>query len=237
MNIIHCKNYGEMSRLAASLVLINIREDPGSLLCAATGSSPEGLYRELAATASTHTDAFSKLRVLKLDEWGGIPLNHPVSCEYFLQKRLLEALKISPERFISFHSDPENPELECKRIRSRIEKEGPIDICILGLGANGHLALNEPAARLQPYAHVAELSRASLQHPMIASLEQKPAFGLTLGMEEILSSRFILMLVSGANKKNIALRFLSGEVSPELPASYLWKHPDVTCLVDRQVLS
>ena len=116
-----------------------------------------------------------------------------------------------------------------------METQGPIDICILGLGANGHLALNEPAAQLEPQAHVASLSEESLQHPMIASLEQKPSYGLTLGMEEILSSRLIIMLVSGKGKKQIAELFLKGKVSTELPASFLWQHPNVECLVDRGV--
>ena len=225
-----------MSRKAASLVLEDIKKKPELLLCTATGSSPEGLYRDIATTAEKEKDVFKQLRILKLDEWGGISENHPVSCEYFLREKLLTPLAIPRERYISFASDPEDPAIECKRIRSQLEKEGPIDICILGLGANGHLALNEPASKLQAYAHVASLSEESLQHPMIASLEQKPSYGLTLGMEEILSSRQIIMLVSGKKKKHMAEKFLEGKVSTGLPASFLWEHPNVECLVDRGVL-
>ena len=226
-----------MSSMAASLVREEIKKEPNLLLCAATGSSPEGLYRELATTAGRGKELFKQLRILKLDEWGGIPQNHPVSCEYFLRIKLLDPLNIPIERYISFCSSSEDPEAECNRIRSRLEREGPIDICILGLGANGHLALNEPASQLNAFAHVATLSEESLQHPMIASLEQKPAYGLTLGMEEILSSRLIIMLVSGKEKKRMTEKFLKGSVSTELPASFLWQHPHVECLVDREVLA
>jgi galactosamine-6-phosphate isomerase len=237
MHITYCGDYGEMSSMAASLVLEDIKKKPELLLCTATGSSPEGLYRELATTAEKEKELFKQLRILKLDEWGGIPQNHPVSCEYFLRIKLLDPLNIPIERYISFCSNSGDPEAECSRISSLVETQGPIDICILGLGANGHLALNEPAAQLEPHAHVATLSEESLQHPMIASLEQKPAYGLTLGMEEILSSRLIIMLVSGKEKKHMAEKFLEGKVSTSLPASFLWQHPQVKCLVNREDLA
>lgn len=236
MHITYCTDYQEMSKKAASLFREEIQKQPNLLLCAATGSSPEGFYLELATTAGGESKLFNQLRVLKLDEWGGIPENHPVSCEYFLRNRLLEPLSIPPERYISFESDPEDPDAECHRIRSQLEREGPIDVCILGLGLNGHLGLNEPAAKLEPYCHRTALTEESLQHSMIASMEAKPAYGLTLGMKEILSSRKIIMLVSGKEKKRMAEKFLEGSVSTDLPASFLWLHPHVECLVDRGVL-
>jgi len=225
-----------MSRLAAALVLEALSEKPDLLLCAATGGSPEGLYGELAGLAMTRREVFSRMRVLKLDEWGGIPENHPVSCEYYLREKLLDPLGIAAGRYFSFRSDPGDPEEECRRIRTILKNEGPIDICILGLGRNGHLGLNEPAPELEPACHVATLSEESLRHPMIASMKSKPGYGLTLGMEEILSSRQIIMLVCGKGKKTIAEHFLNGKVSAELPASFLWDHERTECLVDKRIL-
>jgi galactosamine-6-phosphate isomerase len=236
MQITYCNDYLEMSKKAASLLLEEIGHTPDLLLCAATGSSPEGLYSALSALAGRDRTIFRQLRILKLDEWGGIPENHPVSCETFLQKKLLGPLGIPPERYISFASDPENREAECMRIHSRIIHEGPIDICILGLGKNGHLGLNEPAAELEPFCHVAVLTEESLRHSMVEAMESKPSYGLTLGMQEILSSRKIMMLVAGKEKKHMVERFLEGKISTNLPASFLWLHPDVECLVDRGVL-
>ena len=134
MNLAYCSDYGEMSRMAATLVLEALAAKPDLLLCTATGSSPEGLYSELSSIARGNPEAFNQLRILKLDEWGGIPEGHSVSCEYYLRKKLLDPLDIPSERYISFHSDPKDPEQECNRIRSRLEKEGSIDVCILGLG-------------------------------------------------------------------------------------------------------
>lgn len=233
MQITQCTDYQKMSSQAASLVLEEIQKKPDLLLCAATGSSPEGLYGELARRATSDPLPFSQLRIIKLDEWGGIPEKHPVSCEYFIGEKLLTPLGIPAERYISFASNPENPETECNRIRSRLEREGPIDICILGLGLNGHLGFNEPAPQLEPFSHVATLTEKSLQHSMIASLESKPTYGLTLGMQEILTSRKIIMLVSGKEKREVTEQFIKGKISTHLPASLLWLHQDVECLMDR----
>jgi galactosamine-6-phosphate isomerase len=236
MNITYCSDYREMSRVAASLVLDEIASTPDLLLCVATGSSPEGLYSDLAEEGGRSPAMFSRLRVLKLDEWGGIPENDPASCEQFLRIRLMEPLNIPADRYISFSSDPKNPEEECARIRSLVMSEGPIGLSILGLGKNGHLGLNEPAPRLELFAHVASLTRESLRHAMIGSVKHKPAYGLTLGMGEILSSRKIIMLVTGQGKKEVAGKLLEEKVSTGLPASFLWLHPNVECLIDRGVL-
>ena len=237
MRITHCRSYQEMSDLAASLVMEELVSKPDLLLCAATGGSPEGLYRELARTAGREKSLFNQLRVMKLDEWGGVPAYYPVTCEFFLKKKLLEPLGIPGDHYISFASDPEDPEEECRQIRSRLKKEGPIDLCILGLGRNGHLGLNEPGPGLEPYCHVASLSESSIQHSMIASLDRKPRYGLTLGMQEILSSRKIIMLVSGKEKKQVAKQFLEKKITTSLPASFLWLHPRVECLVDQTILN
>lgn len=233
MRITRCEDYREMSTRAAELVLEELRKKPGLLFCAATGSSPEGLYEELGKRYLKEAGLFDKLRILKLDEWGGIPENHPVTCEHYLRKHLLEPLAIPEERYLGFRSDPEDPEAECKSIRNTLAREGPIDLCILGLGQNGHLGLNEPASQLEPFCHVAKLSELSLEHKMIADMNIKPRYGITLGMQEILSSRKIVLLVTGTGKKGMVNRLLEEKISTALPASLLWTHGHVECLLDR----
>jgi galactosamine-6-phosphate isomerase len=233
MRITLCEDYGEMSTRAADLVGEELKKKPGLLLCTATGASPEGLYRMMGAKYRKEPGLFDGLRIIKLDEWGGIPENHPVSCEHYLRSRLLEPLNIAEELYLGFRSDPEDPEAECQAIRSALDKEGPIDLCILGLGQNGHLGLNEPASQLEPFCHVARLSEHSLEHSMVASLEIKPRYGLTLGMQEILSSRRIVLLVTGAGKKGMVNRLMEQKISTTLPASLLWTHVQVDCFLDR----
>lgn len=222
-----------MSLLASSIVLSEIEKKKNLLLCAATGDSPEGLYKELVNKSKADRDLFEDLRIIKLDEWGGVPENHPSTCEYYIRRALLGPMEIPSENYISFASDPADPVLECKRIQSELDKNGPIDICILGLGKNGHLGLNEPGPFLEPHCHVAPLSKESLQHSMLFSTEIKPRFGLTLGIRDIISARQIIILIGGENKEEILAELLQEKVSTTLPASFLWLHPNVECIIDQ----
>jgi galactosamine-6-phosphate isomerase len=126
-----------------------------------------------------------------------------------------------------------DPEAECERVRRRLETEGPIDLCVLGLGLNGHVGMNEPAPMLRPAAHVASLTETSLRHTMLADARSRPTHGLTLGMAEILASHQILLLVSGVTKTEPLRKLLRREITTEFPASLLWLHSNWTLLCDR----
>ena len=237
MNIIYCKDYAGLSARAASLVVSEIDKRRDLLLCATSGSSPTGVYDELAKRADADRAFFNALRIIKVDEWGGIPEHDPGSSESYLRTRLLDPLGIPPERYISFASNPKDPAQECERVGRELAQRGPIDVCILGLGINGHLGFNEPGPFLIPHCHVAQLSEESRRHSMVRSMTRKPQFGLTLGMQEILASKRIVLLVAGAGKREAIAGLLSGEVTTTLPASLLWLHHDVDCLIDRTVLA
>jgi len=234
MQIKIVSSYNELSRLAKEHIVRSLETKPDLLFCAATGNSPTATYRHLADEHQKDPNLFSKFRVLKLDEWGGIDPAEEGSCESYLQKHLLQPLQISEERYIGLKSNAENPHEECKRISSYLDEKGPIDLCILGLGSNGHLALNEPAEFLQAQCHVAELSPSSLKHKMTSGMKQKPAYGLTLGMADILQSKNILILITGKGKSATVQQLLSGKINSQLPASFLWLHPNTICLIDRE---
>jgi galactosamine-6-phosphate isomerase len=237
VNVRYCEDYDSLSAQAAALVISEIAEKKNLLLCAATGTSPIGLYAELVRKSATDPALFQALRVIQLDEWGGIVENDPGSCAQYLRTRLLDPMGIASERFMSFASTPSDPVEECKRVRSQLDQHGPIDVCILGLGINGHIGFNEPGASLMPQCHVARLSDESRRHAMVQSLNPIPQFGLTLGMQEILASRRIVLLVAGAGKRQAIAGVLAGEVSPTLPASFLWLHQNVDCLIDQQAIT
>ena len=119
-----------------------------------------------------------------------------------------------------------------RRVEAALAAAGPIDLCILGLGRNGHLALNEPAASFDPFCHVATLAEQSRTHPMLAGTAAPVRQGLTLGLGDILRARRILLLVSGAAKQEPLARLADRRVTPALPASFLWLHGDAICLCD-----
>jgi len=227
-------NHEAMSRQAATLIHTALLAKPDLLLCAASGSTPTRTYELLAEKYRDEAQSFRALRVLKLDEWGGIAMDDPGSCESYLQQYLVGPLEITKERYFAFAPNTKEPNEECERIAACLETIGPIDICLLGLGMNGHIALNEPASFLRPAVHVAQLTPASLQHPMLASARKAPQYGLTLGMAEILASRQILLLVSGAAKREPLKRLLTRKISTDFPASFLWLHSAWALLCDAE---
>jgi galactosamine-6-phosphate isomerase len=223
----------ELGVRAAEFLAAEFRRRPELLLCAATGDTPTRCYGRLAEMAAREAGLASRLRVIKLDEWGGLAMDDSATCEAYLKRHLIGPLKVARERYIGFQSDAVDPEAECRRVRGQLLETGPIDVCVLGIGANGHLALNEPGEFLEPFAHVAKLSGASIVHPMLRNARGPVHYGLTLGMAEIMASRRVLFLVSGAHKREPMRRFLERRIAADFPASFLWMHPAVTCLCDR----
>ncbi len=223
-------NHEAMSQQAAAWLADGLRQRPDALLCAASGSTPNRAYELIAEQCVANPSLGAQLRLIKLDEWGGLPLDDPATCETHLRRVLVEPLSLG-DRYVSFASDAE-PEPECQRVAAWLQKHGPIDLCVLGLGLNGHLGFNEPHAFLRPYAHVAKLSDTSLTHTMLQQSGRRPTHGLTLGMADLLQSRKVLLLVSGATKRAALARLLQDEISPQFPASFLHLHPAVTMLCD-----
>jgi galactosamine-6-phosphate isomerase len=233
MKIKYFDDYTRLSNTASLILIADIREKKDLLICAATGGSPNGLYGKLAEEFKVNGILFSKIRILKLDEWGGIPMNDSNTCHSYLQKHVISPLKIDNSRYIAFDNNARNPEEECQRIQMEIDAKGPIDICILGLGKNGHLGLNEPANFLHKDCHIAKLTESTMQHSMAQSMANKPSFGMTVGIKDILQSKKILLLITGQQKQESIRRLLTGEISTQLPASFLWLHSNVECLIDK----
>lgn len=229
-----CADFEAMSRQAADHLGKALTAQPDLLLCAAGGTTPLRSYQLFSEHAKRTPEAARSLRVVKLDEWGGLPADDPGTCEAQVQTHLIRPLGITSDRYIGFAGPAPNPEAECERVAKLLAATGPIGLCVLGLGRNGHIAMNEPAPALQPFAHVARLAESSLHHPMLSGSRRPPTHGLTLGMAEILASREILLLVSGAAKREPLRRLLQPELTPGFPASFLWLHPNWTLLCDRE---
>ena len=228
------RNDEALGREVAALILAELKRKPNLLLCASAGGTPTVAYQCLAAHYEHRPKLFAKLRVIQIDEWGGLPRTTPTTCEADLRQKLLAPLHVAPNRFVGLRTDARQPAAECRRVARWLAANGPIDICILGLGLNGHVAMNEPAAAVQPRSHVARLAPNSRRHAMLKYLARKPTFGMTLGLGEILQSKRILLLVSGTKKRRALRRLLRPEVTPRFPASFLWLHGDATVFCDRQ---
>lgn len=227
MHLLKFETEEELNTAGADFIVNLLQDNSQALICAATGSSPTGMYQKLVEKQSLQNTA--GLKFIKLDEWADLPMDDTGSCEYYLRQHLLKTLNISEENYVSFDSQAAIPADECERVQQYLTQSGPIDLCVLGLGLNGHIAFNDPADKLQPGVHLAELSATSLAHPMVKDVAIDIKYGYTLGMADILQSKTILLIVNGQHKKTIFQEFLKGQISTKLPASFLWLHPNIYC--------
>ncbi|WP_422861340.1 galactosamine-6-phosphate isomerase [Flagellimonas sp. W118] len=230
MRIQHFENEVDFINKAAGLLIQEIDRKPELLLCAATGNSPLLVYRRLVYDKKLHVNRYKNLNIIKLDEWVSLESNAG-SCETYLRKELINPLRIKERNYIGFDEKTKNPIEECKRVQDLLDNNGPIDMCVLGLGKNGHLGFNEPPGDPTKKCHVAHLTAQSQEHDMVANQLKKPEFGMTLGIQDILNSKRILLLISGKGKEKAKQRFLSSKVDPQCPASFLWMHSNVDCLI------
>ncbi len=224
------KDYNSLSAEAAQVLINCVKNKPDALICIATGSSPTGAYEIFAKTVQEENIDVSKLRIVKLDEWLGVPPTDSSTCESYIIENIIKPLNIDKERYIGFVSDAKDPLEECKRIDDFLDKSGPIDLCVLGLGKNGHLGLNEPAEYLSPYSHAINLDEKTKTHSMLNKTEQTVTRGITLGLAQLLASKQILFLVAGPEKAEVFEQFKKGKVSTYLPATMLWLHSNTTCI-------
>jgi 6-phosphogluconolactonase/glucosamine-6-phosphate isomerase/deaminase len=168
-----------------------------------------------------------------LDEWGGFGPGHPLSCQFGIREPFAKPLGLPEINFHTLDGSTRDPALECRRYDQLLEKFGPADLAILGLGINGHIGLNEPAPQLSAQAHMTKLAPSTLTRVKSQmGDDQAPTHGLTLGMAQIMGARQLLLLASGRQKAKAVKKMLSGPITTEFPASLLQLHPAATFLID-----
>ena len=236
MNFHFFSDFESMSNRGFEWIKEAVAKKPHLLFCVASGGSPSGSYAKLAAYKQQHPDFGSDLRVIKLDEWGGLEANSPFTSELDVQRKFVQPMGISPERYWTLDPYAQDPEGECAAMEQVLEREGPLDICILGIGVNGHIALNEPGEEHQLPFHVCQLAESTLANGMLRSLQQPPSFGMTIGLRGILQSKLILLFVAGSGKKEAFEQLKAQQVRGQFPASFLWLHPNVQVLVDQTAI-
>ncbi len=232
MKFIKTQNYEEMSIRACEILINCLKRKPDALFCIATGSSPTRAYQLFAQRVKEEKIDTSQMRIIKLDEWCGLPLDSPSSCEAYIREHILEPLNISEDRYISFNSLETDSQLECKRIEQLLKDNGKIDCCVLGIGKNGHLGLNEPNDSLNPFIQKIELDEKTKTHTMLSSNKQEVTYGYTLGLKDILDSKEILLLITGPGKDEAYEHLKEKSISSRHPANYLWLHNQTACIVD-----
>jgi glucosamine-6-phosphate deaminase len=228
------KDYDELSREAAQQVASVIRSRSQPVLGLATGSTPEGMYRELVRMNREDGLDFSQVKTFNLDEYLGLEPSHPHSFRYYMDTRLFGKVNLPLDSIHCLQGDAEDPAKECSRFEAAIPSAGGVDLQVLGIGRNGHIGFNEPGSDPDGRTGVVTLSegtrRANARY--FPSEKAVPRQALSMGIGTILDSRQILMLAFGREKAGAVYHMVRGKVTSQWPATHLQVHPKVTVLAD-----
>ena len=232
------KDYDDLSTRAARFLCGFIQSAPRGVIALPTGRTPVGAYRKTIEQLRVLSSDCSGLFVVDIDEFAGLPLDHPESCAQTLRRQLLDwdPISMAQCRLLNGAADDLSAEAECHE--QAIRDHGGLDLVVLGIGVNGHVALNEPGTPFDSRAHVATLARSTIERFPLpdASAETELRLGLTLGIETILRSRRILLLASGEDKAEVLNEALNGDMSEQVPASALQMHPELHVIADQPAM-
>ncbi|MDI6643059.1 MAG: glucosamine-6-phosphate deaminase [Candidatus Hodarchaeaceae archaeon] len=228
------KDYDEMSKRAAKLIADSIKNKPNIILGLATGGTPVGCYKELIRMHKEEGLDFSKVVSFNLDEYVGLPSTHPQSYRYFMDENLFRHVNIKMENTHVPDGLSDNPEKTCKEFEEAIKRAGGIDLQLLGIGSNGHIAFNEPGSPFNSRTRVVSLSEQTIKDNarFFKSIDEVPRQAISMGIETIMEAREIVLLASGEGKADAVAKSLEGPITTEVPASVLQKHPNCTFILD-----
>jgi len=238
MKVIITKNYQDMSAKAARFVLAQIWRKRDSVLGLATGSTPVGMYKQLAKAHQEGRADFSKVTTFNLDEYWGLPQTDPDSYHRFMSSQLFKKINISDGSTHIPSGDAADADAVCQEYEQQIKKSGGIDLQILGIGTNGHIGFNEPGTSFDSHTHLAALS-AETRRKNAAQVKKRtvPSHAITMGLGTIMEARKIVLIASGKEKAHAIADAIEGKVSTRNPASVLQWHPDVTVILDEAAAS
>ncbi len=235
MNYIEVENYDELSRKAAAIIAAQVITKPESVLGLATGSSPIGTYEYLIRAFENKYIDFSKVITVNLDEYVGLKADNEQSYRYFMDNTFFSKINVRKEYTFVPSGCAEDLGKVCTEYDERIESLGGIDIQLLGIGLDGHIGFNEPDKFFIKETHVVELDSSTIEANarFFESIEDVPKKAVTMGMGGIMNAKKVLLIANGKNKEEIVKKAFFGPITPEIPASVLQLHPDVTVIYSR----
>lgn len=232
MKIIRVQNYDKLSSLAAGIIGAQVILKPNCVLGLATGSSPIGTYNKLAQAYKNGELDFSGVTSVNLDEYVGLTGDNDQSYRYFMNTNLFSKINIPIENTHVPDGCAKDPKKECSDYDALIEGLGGIDLQLLGIGLNGHIGFNEPDSHYAKGTHLVDLDASTIEanSRFFESIDDVPKQALTMGMLAIMQAKKVLLIANGKNKADIIEKAFNGPITPEVPASILQLHPDVTVI-------
>lgn len=235
MNIRTFDQEKELNTTGAELIASLLQSKPKAVLGLATGSSPVGIYNELIDMYNRGLVSFASASSFNLDEYVGLPVNHPESYRSFMNEKLFNHVDIKLENTHVPDGNAPDLDAECAHYEQLLNDHGPVDLQLLGIGHNGHIGFNEPGVSLTGSTHVVDLKEETLKANarFFPSIDDVPKQAITMGVASILKAKQIVLIARGEDKAEIIRTALTGPITTECPGSLLQCHPNVTVLLDR----
>ena len=239
MLVIVTENYDAMSREAARLVADRLRKKPNLVLGLATGSTPLGLYKELIRMQKDDGLDFSKVTTFNLDEYVGLPPSHNQSFYYFMQENLFKHINLDPRHIHVPQGMAKDVDQFCRWYERRIEECGGLDLQILGIGANGHIAFNEPGSSLGSRTRIKTLTGTTRldNARFFERHEEVPRYAITMGVGTIMDAKELLLLANDTGKADAVRAAVEGPITAMCPASIIQMHRSAFVFVDKDAAS
>eukprot|EP01127_Copromyxa_protea_P009818 TRINITY_DN2342_c0_g1_i2.p1 TRINITY_DN2342_c0_g1~~TRINITY_DN2342_c0_g1_i2.p1 ORF type:complete len:252 (+),score=54.97 TRINITY_DN2342_c0_g1_i2:77-757(+) len=218
-----------------------VKANPQAVLGLATGSTPEATYAELARRHKEDNLSFAKVKTFNLDEYWGLDGDHEQSYRHFMNQKLFNHIDIKLWNTHTLNGKASNAELECQAYETKILASGGVDLWLLGVGTNGHIAFNEPGSSVDSKTRMVGLTPATIKANsdgrFFSDAKDVPRCALTAGVATILQSRKLILLATGKHKANAMKQAIHGDFTSEVPASLLQVHPDCTFILDKEAAS
>lgn len=239
MNVLIYEKEEQIGIAAGNYMCGQVLQKPDSVLGLATGSTPLKPYGQMIELYKNGVVDFSKVKTFNLDEYVNLDVKDKNSYHTFMHQNLFDHINIPEENINFLNGNAADLEQECRDYENRIKSAGGIDIQLLGIGSNGHIAFNEPADCFQRWSHVVTLKESTVKDNsrFFNSIEEVPTQAVTMGIGSIMQAKKILIIALGANKAKAIKQLIDGNVTPMCPASVLQFHTDVTLMLDRAAAS
>lgn len=239
MKIYRAKDYKDMSRKAANILSAQVIMKPNAVLGLATGSTPEGIYAQLIDWYNKGDIDFSEVVTVNLDEYKGLTKDNEQSYYRFMCEKFFNHINIDKKNVNIPDGTQENSDIECERYNNVIRSVGGIDMQLLGIGGNGHIGFNEPGCAFETETHCVKLAEGTIQanSRFFSSIDEVPKEAYTMGIKSIMQAKKILLVASGEAKAKALYDTICGPVTPQVQASILQMHNDVTIVADEAALS
>ena len=235
MLVIVKENYEAMSREVARQVASLVRRKPDCVIGFATGSTPLGLYRELIRMHREEGLDFSKVTTFNLDEYVGLPPAHNQSCHYFMWENLFKHINVTRAKVHIPMGMAEDIDAFCDWYEEKILAAGGIDLQILGIGANGHIAFNEPGSSLGSRTRIKTLKEKTRRDNarFFSDMKEVPKYAITMGVGTIMEAHRLLLLANGEGKAEAIQATVEGPIMAKFPATIVQLHRYATVVVDQ----